>query len=305
MGSTMAWKPLLGLAPFLLSVSLAITAVLLYRLLAKRRERRSPLASRQIGHVPGQQLVERISDHETEMLTSVMLMYMALPLMFATWAGAHIDWDALRWGFHEWLYITAAAVTFAYGLYTFIQHRRMRERARDGLLAERVTGMQLNRLVAQGCIVMHDLPGEGFNIDHVVISPRGVYAVETKSFRKPRGVSDERNDPSHQVRFDGRTLSFPDFNTTRPIEQALRQAQWVQRYLREALGTEVPVIPSVALPGWFVVTEDEVWRNAPVKVFTPMGDGARFMSKELPRLDPSLRGLVATALAQRFPTVAE
>lgn len=53
MGSTMAWKPLLGLAPFFLSVSLAITAVLLYRLLAKRRERRSPLASRQIGHVPG------------------------------------------------------------------------------------------------------------------------------------------------------------------------------------------------------------------------------------------------------------
>jgi len=304
MGIAMVWKQFLGLAPFFLSALLALAAALSYRALAKRRARRSPLATRQVGHVPGQQLVERISDHETEMLIGVMLMYMALPLMFAGWAGMRIDWDSIRWGFAEWLSVAAAASMFVYGLRSYIRHLNKRGRARDGLLAERVTGMQLNRLVAQGCIVMHDLPGEGFNIDHVVISPRGVYAVETKSFRKPRGVSDERNDPSHQVRFDGRTLSFPDFNTTRPIEQALQQAQWVQRYLREALGTDVPVIPAVALPGWFVVMEEEVWRNAPVKVFTPMGDGAKFMSKNLPRLDPALRGLVATALAQRFPTVA-
>lgn len=299
------WKQLLGLVPFFLSSSIALAAALSYRALAKRRARRSPLAARQIGHVPGQQLVERISDHETEMLTSVMLMYMALPLMFMAWAGMRIDWDAVRWGFAEWLSLVAAVSLFVYGFRGYVRHLNKRQRARDGLLAERVTGMQLNRLVAQGCIVMHDLPGDGFNIDHVVISPRGVYAVETKSFRKPQDVSDERNDPSHQVRFDGRTLSFPDFNTARPIEQALRQAQWVQRYLREALGTEVPVIPSVALPGWFVVMEEEVWRNAPVKVFTPMGEGARFMSKDLPRLDSAMRGLVATALAQRFPTVAE
>lgn len=299
------WKHFLGLVPFLLSASLALTAALSYRALTKRRARRSPLAARQIGHVPGQQLVERISDHEAEMHMSVMLMYMALPLMFTIWAGMRIDWQAVQWGFVEWLSVVAAAAVFAYAFWGYIRHINMRQSARDGLLAERVTGMQLNRLVAQGCVVMHDLPGDGFNIDHVVISPRGVYAVETKSFRKPRDVSDERNDPSHQVRFDGRTLSFPDFNTTRPIEQALRQAQWVQRYLREALGTEVPVIPSVALPGWFVVMEEEVWRNAPVKVFTPMGEGARFMSKDLPRLDSAMRGLVATALAQRFPTVAE
>lgn len=300
----MAWKQFLGLLPLFLSTSMALVMALSYRALKKRLARRSPLAERQIGHVPGQQLVDRISDHDTEILTSVMLMFMALPLIFSTWAGMQIDWDAVHWGFAEWLSAIAAIAVFAYGLRSYIRHLNRRDRARDGLLAERVVGMQLNRLAAHGCIVMHDLPAEGFNIDHVVIAPRGVYAVETKSFRKPRAGTDERTDPSHRVRFDGKTLSFPDFNTSAPVDQARRQGQWLQRYLREALGMDVPVIPAVALPGWFVIVDSEVWRTAPVKVFTPMGEGAKFMAKDIPHLDTHTRNLVATALAQRFPVAA-
>ena len=300
----MEWKQYLGLAPFFLSASLALALGFSYRALKKRRARRSPLASRQIGHVPGQQLVERISDHDTEILTSVMLMYMALPMMFMVWAGMRIDWDAVQWGFFEWLSAIAAGAMFAYGFRTYIRHMDKRERARDGLLAERVTGMQLNRLIGQGCLVMHDLPADGFNIDHVVVAPRGVYAVEAKSFRKPRDASDDRSDPSHHVRFDGKKLCFPDFNTAAPIDQAQRQAQWLQRYLREALGMEIPVTPAVALPGWFVVPNEQIWRSASVKVFTPMGEGANFMAKDVARLDSATRNLIVTALAQRFPVGA-
>lgn len=300
----MEWKQYLGLAPFFLSAFLALALALSYRALKKRRRRRSPLASRQIGHVPGQQLVERISDHETEILTSVMLMYMALPTMFMAWAGMRINWDEVQWGFNEWLLVAAAGAMFAYGLYSYTKHFHKRDQARDGLLAERVTGMQLNRLIGQSCFVMHDLPAEGFNIDHIVIASRGVYAVETKSFRKPRDASTDRGDPSHHVRFDGKRLYFPDFHTAQPIEQAQQQAQWLQRYLREALGMEIPVTPAVALPGWFVVSDEQIWRSAPVKVFTPMGEGANFMAKDSRRLDMATRSLIVTALAQRFPVGA-
>lgn len=300
----MEWKQYLGLAPFFLSSSLALVLALSYRALKKRLARRSPLASRQIGHVPGQQLVERISDHETEILTSVMLMYMALPTMFMLWAGMRIDWNEVRWGSHEWLMAIAAGAMFAYGLYTYIKHFHKRDQARDGLLAERVTGMQLNRLIGHDCFVMHDLLADGFNIDHIVIAPRGVYAVETKSFRKPRAASADRRDASHHVRFDGKRLCFPDFNTAQPIEQAQQQAQWLQRYLREALGMEIPVTPAVSLPGWFVVSDDQIWRTASVKVFTPMGEGASFMAKDIARLDTATRSLIANALAQRFPVGA-
>lgn len=301
----MMWTQLLGLVPFFLSSALALAFALTYRAIKRRQARRSPLAARQIGHVPGQQLVERISDHESEMLLSVMLMYMALPLMFAGWAGMHINWEAVRWGFSEWAFLVGAGGLFAYGLRGYAKHLQAREQSRDGLLAERVTGMQLNRLIARDCIVMHDLPAENFNIDHVVIAPRGVYSVETKSFRKPKHADRDRSDASHQVRFDGNALRFPDFNTDAPLRQAQQQAQWLHRYLREALGRDIPITPAVALPGWFVVQDEEVWRSAPVKVFSPMREGANFMAVDMPRLDATTRSLIATALAQRFPVAPE
>jgi hypothetical protein len=168
------------------------------------------------------------------------------------------------------------------------------------LLAERVTGMQLNRLVSKGCKVLHDLPCEGFNIDHVVVAPRGVYAVETKSFRKPKGSS---NNSHYRVSYDGKMLRFPDFPEKEALAQAERQAQWLRRVIRESIGSDVPVIPALALPGWMVVNSDEVWKTAPVKVFSPMGGGANFMAKDIQVLDEAKRGLIAQALALRYPCI--
>ena len=62
---------------------------------------------------------------------------------------------------------------------------------------------------------------------------------------------------------------------------------------------ELPVTPALALPGWYVSQSDDVWRNSPVKVFTPMGEGANFMAKDIIRLDPttvSYTHLTAVAL---------
>lgn len=68
---------------------------------------------------------------------------------------------------------------------------------------------------------------------------------------------------------------------------------------------DIPVTPALSLPGWYVSQPEEVWRNSLVKVFTPMGDGANFMAKDIIRLDATLRALVATALAQRFPVTVD
>ena len=160
--------------------------------------------------------------------------------------------------------------------------------------------MQLNRLVADGCIVMHDLPGEGFNVDHVVIAPRGVYAVETKSFRKPKQAGKGGN---YRVAFDGALLRFPDFPEKDALQQARGQAQWLSKILREALGREVPVIPALALPGWLIDQTEDVWRSAQVKVFTPMGGGANFMAKDIQVIDPVTRNLIRDALAVRYPDI--
>lgn len=296
------WSGLIGLAPFLLSVVLALAFALSYKAASRRMSRRSPLAGRKVGKLPGQELVERVAAHETDLLLAVMLMYMALPLMFMGWVGVRFRLSAVEWGTAETIFLLAALALFGYGLYDYVRAFRARERARDGLLAERVTGMQLNRLVAHDCTVMHDLPAEGFNIDHVVIAPRGVYAVETKSFRKPKqaGSAD-----TYRVAFDGALLRFPDFAEKDAIEQARRQAQWLSKVLREALSRDVLVIPALALPGWLIDQSEETWRSALVKVFSPMGGGANFMAKDIQVIDATTRNLIRDALAVRYPDISE
>ena len=102
---------------------------------------------------------------------------------------------------------------------------------------------------------MHDLPCEIGNIDHVVIAPRGVYAVETKSFRKPKQAQAGDN---YRVSFDGTALRFPDFIERDAPDQALKQAQWLTKTLREVVKRDVRVIAALALPGWKVEQSEEV-----------------------------------------------
>lgn len=292
---------LLMLACFAISVALAILFVLVFKTWRKRGKRRSPLKDRQAGHVPGQQLVERVSDSGDDLLLSVIVMYFAFPVMLLAWALLRVPADRFRFDGHAWPFLVGAVLMFAWGARGFAKHWDARQAARDGLLAERVTGMQLNRLVAQNCLVLHDLPGEGFNIDHVVVAPRGVYVVETKSFRKPK---DAKQDKSYRVTFEGGILRFPDFAEKDAVAQAERYAGWLTGILRQAQ-FDASVIPALALPGWLVDQTEETWRNSKVKVFSPMGSGANFMAKDLGRIDSAERSRIAQALALRYPRIAD
>lgn len=288
--------------PFFASAALALAFALSFKGWHKRQRRQSPLRGKKLGHLPGQQLLERIDHHDTGIMGAVMIMYFALPIMFMLWAGKELDWTRLRWGFEEIILLAGGISVFAYGLYDYIRHYRARQDAQDGLTAERVTGMQLNRLSSRGCLVMHDLPADGFNIDHVVIAPRAVYAVEAKSFRKPRNFT---KGDYYRVAYDGQMLKFPDFGDKEALAQAARQAKWLKRLLRESLSWDVEVIPALALPGWHIDQTQDVWRSSGVKVFTPMGDGANFMAKDLNHLDATQRSLIAQALAIRYPVLDE
>jgi hypothetical protein len=56
---------------------------------------------------------------------------------------------------------------------------------RQGIEGEKVVGQFLERLRENGYQVFHDLIGAGFNVDHVLIGPAGVFTVETKTWSKP------------------------------------------------------------------------------------------------------------------------
>jgi hypothetical protein len=97
------------------------------------------------------------------------------------------------------------------------------EQVKLGLRGERYVGQFLqNELLPKGYWVIHDIPfdngGNPFNVDHAVIGPTGVYAVETKTRSKPRGDA--------KIAYDGKQILVCGHRPDRdPIAQAEANAR--------------------------------------------------------------------------------
>jgi hypothetical protein len=168
--------------------------------------------------------------------------------------------------------------------------RRLRL-GRDG---ERVVGQFLERLRDSGAQVFHDVPGEGFNLDHVVISPRGIYAIETKTYSKPW--------PGAKIIVEGESLSIAGRTPDRdPIVQVSLAARWLEDKLQESTGKRFVVRGVVVFPGWFV---EQRSRRERVWVLEPkMLPG--FIEQEPETVAPSDVALAAFHLSRYVRAMAE
>jgi hypothetical protein len=113
---------------------------------------------------------------------------------------------------------------------------------------ERVVGETLNQLLAMGVRVFHDVPFDGFNIDHVLVGKSGVYAVETKTRRKPKLEKGRRA----EVVYDGTSLHFPNGSDEKALEQARLNARALSKWLTESTGETVLVKAILTFPGWWI-----------------------------------------------------
>lgn len=120
--------------------------------------------------------------------------------------------------------------------------------ARD---AERIVGQSLTQLLVRGFHVFHDIPCGNFNIDHVVVGPAGVFAIETKSRRK------DIDNNGHKVVIENGLLNFPTWKEIKPIEQAERQALWLSKELSQSTGESTFVAPMLVFPGWWVERKEK------------------------------------------------
>jgi Nuclease-related domain len=124
---------------------------------------------------------------------------------------------------------------------------------RDG---EKAVGQFLEVLRERGCRVFHDLIGDGFNVDHVIIGRTGVYTVETKTISKPSGDA--------KVVFDGDRLLVNGRSLGRdPVVRSRAQANWLRDLLTETTGRTYKVKPVIVFPGWYVESSGSGQRDAP------------------------------------------
>jgi hypothetical protein len=148
-------------------------------------------------------------------------------------------------GRHPWAFSVLAVVTVGYIAPRIWSLRKKIKDLRLGRDGEKIVGEQLDCLRAQGALVLHDVPGDGFNLDHVVISTHGIYAIETKTRTKPSSKA--------RVVVDGTSLTVAGYSPDRnPIEQVTAAARWLERRLQESTGKRFFVRGVVVFPGWFV-----------------------------------------------------
>ncbi len=186
-------------------------------------------------------------------------------------------------------FTNAWRVTFAImlGAYTFMavglaRGRKKHEHVRLGYRGERVVGEELNRLMLDGCRVFHDVPlSKNWNLDHVVVAPSGIYAIETKTRSKEKSPSEQ---PDHEVVYDGICLQFPNAYDSKSPAQACDQAERLAQILSEDLNASVKVKPILTLPGWWVNCKGE----GEVAVMNPKMIRSAIVTDDAPVLSPEL-----------------
>lgn len=149
-----------------------------------------------------------------------------------------------------------AAVICAFLVLRLSRSLRAIKQLKLGRQGERIVAEVLEGLRVRGFGVLHDVPGDKFNLDHVVFSPHGIFVVETKTISKPA--------PDAQVSYDGTRVLVAGRQPTRdPIVQVRSAARWLQDMLKASTGKAFPVRGVVVYPGWYVESRagnrSEVW----------------------------------------------
>jgi hypothetical protein len=211
---------------------------------ATKREKRSPIKQKPL-RSPGESLAE-----ERDRILEEQLIPPAMTAAFAA-VFAGVEW--WRWlnqaPPQPFAFSLGAVAVVAFFVYRLLRARPRLHAVRLGLDGERAVGQYLEANRDSDWHVFHDIPGPGFNIDHVVISPRGVFAIETKTFSKPmRGQA--------IVNYDGEKVLVDGFAPERdPIVQARAARDWIRDLLLDTTGIRYPVRGVVVFPGWWVESQ--------------------------------------------------
>ncbi len=239
----------LSFLPTLLFLILCIvpTSTILWVFKRQTANKKSPL-NMDLLRSPGESLNEQIQDLTYDIImylllipTSSILIYSIIVTEYFS-SGKHLNTLSML------IYFVATVGGGAYLSTKIFKLLKQRNRLRLGYECEVAVGQELNNRMRDGFFVYHDFPADGFNIDHILVGPTGVFAVETKGRSKPR-VAEKEN---WKVEYDGKNLKFPGWTETKAIEQAKTQAAWLSLWLSKVTGASCKVRPVLAIPGWYV-----------------------------------------------------
>lgn len=204
----------------------------------KKKKYRSPVEG-PLRRLPGQSIREEWD----RLFDDKVMGYVLVPLL--AWLLAIWQWIYWWTGSKPSPGVGAVVASIA-TIYCAYRIRRVYPEFRNlnlGEKGERRVSEVLRTLRDRDYVTFDDLLLEGVNVDHVVVGPGGVFAVETKTFSIFGNVS-AGIDASGVLQFGGN----PGFKD--PLKQARASAAMVSSELKRWMHRDMWVNPVVVLPGW-------------------------------------------------------
>lgn len=208
--------------------------------LPMKQTKRSPIKQTPLAH----------AGESTERARGNVFLDRTLPaFMLAIFTGLFATFEALRGvgvAMSPWHNVVIFGAVCVISITLMLRTKKELVTYSQGADGERIVGEHLEILIAGGYRVIHDVQADGFNVDHVVIGPAGVFAIETKTYSKPAG--------NPKVRYDGAALHVDGVTLTNdPIGQVKGCARHIKELLGAATGdSRIYVKPVLVFPGWFV-----------------------------------------------------
>jgi hypothetical protein len=215
----------------------------------KDRKKRLPFTQK-ILRPPGESLRIRLIELDEKLNDRLLQLFVSAysPLIMA----GLVELQGVHPSTGVWITLAAiAAIASIWAAYRLWKVINLRRRIRLGFEGERHVGEALNQLMLAGYRVFHDFlitdkPRSVRNIDHIVIGPNGVFAVETKTRRKMKGENGAK------VTVLDNALQYPWGMDQSDLAQTQEEARWLSEWLSKMSNDPVNVGSILVLPGWFV-----------------------------------------------------
>lgn len=238
--------------------------------------------------VQGESLQEKIRDYEFKITEQFMLPVFFSAMTLFLWFVYLFSLPINLYSVIGFSIITVVFIIRAY--FKVKQTRWILKRYRKGLEGERLVGETLNQLSNESTFVFHDIPGERFNVDHIIVSTRGIFVIETKHFNR---------ELCHEFFYDGLMIyrilkNGRKFPCPKLLPQIDGEARFIQQEIERRTEIKLPVIKVAILIGAYITSSEnfkDYWllnETAFVKVFN--------QQKEM--FDDSVAKLVASHIRE-------
>ena len=203
-----------------------------------KNNKKSPLKKRPL-HVAGQSLDEQIQNYIVDCLTIFFMPALLIVVTIIAWLTRAFP--------SQYFPIVISIITLVviiyciYRIINLVKKINFYKLGRDG---ERIVAEIFDDLRGQGFVIFHDIVAGNFNIDHVILTPHGIFTVETKTYSKP---------PKGEIICKDENIIAGNINLgNKIIVQAESESKWLKSILKESTGKNYHVMPVIVFPGWFV-----------------------------------------------------